>query len=154
VLARAHVSRETFYERFRDKEDCFLAAYDAGVEAMVATLAAVRDEPASDALARFERTLGTYLDALAAEPAFAHTFLVEIYAAGPRALERRRAVLGRFADAVYENLGEELPDRFAAEMLVGAVVSLVTTRIGTGEVAALPALRRPVMDFARRLCAR
>src|SRR5918996_5397040 len=29
VIARAGVSRRTFYEHFRDREDCFLAAYDA-----------------------------------------------------------------------------------------------------------------------------
>ena len=28
VIAYAGVSRKTFYELFRDKEDCFLAAYD------------------------------------------------------------------------------------------------------------------------------
>ena len=31
VIERAGVSRRTFYEIFRDKEDCFLAAYAAGV---------------------------------------------------------------------------------------------------------------------------
>ena len=29
VLGRAGVSRPTFYEQFEDKEDCFLAAFDA-----------------------------------------------------------------------------------------------------------------------------
>src|SRR5690242_3020391 len=31
VVARAGVSRRTFYEQFRDKEACFLAAFDTGV---------------------------------------------------------------------------------------------------------------------------
>src|SRR3954470_22993998 len=31
VIKRARVSRETFYEHFSDKEDCFLAAYDEAV---------------------------------------------------------------------------------------------------------------------------
>src|SRR5262252_3529543 len=31
VIARAGVSRRTFYEHFRNKEDAFLAAYDAAV---------------------------------------------------------------------------------------------------------------------------
>src|SRR6195256_1200113 len=34
VIERAGVSRETFYEHFSSKEDCFLAAYDTGVEAL------------------------------------------------------------------------------------------------------------------------
>src|SRR4051812_43743942 len=32
VIARAGVSRRTFYELFRDKQDCFLAAYAETVE--------------------------------------------------------------------------------------------------------------------------
>ena len=30
VVGRAGVSRKTFYEHFADKEECFLAAWDAG----------------------------------------------------------------------------------------------------------------------------
>ncbi|MCW3066914.1 MAG: TetR/AcrR family transcriptional regulator [Solirubrobacterales bacterium] len=158
VIGRARVSRETFYEQFADKESCFLAAYDAGVDAMLTTLAAAREEQATDdPMARYERRLATYLESLAAEPAFARTFLIEVYAAGPRALERRRAVMDQFVDAVHEVLADALPrgadGRFASEMIVGAVSSLVTTRIGTGDIAALPALREPIMRFARRVCA-
>jgi AcrR family transcriptional regulator len=38
VIARAGVSRKTFYVYFRDKLDCFLAAYDVGVEVLLATV--------------------------------------------------------------------------------------------------------------------
>ena len=35
VVERAGVSRRTFYEQFADKEACFLAAYDAGLAAVL-----------------------------------------------------------------------------------------------------------------------
>src|SRR5215218_6805837 len=35
VIERAGVSRKTFYEHFRDKEACFLAAFDTGVEILL-----------------------------------------------------------------------------------------------------------------------
>src|SRR6187401_183309 len=38
VIGHAGVSRKTFYEHFRDKEACFLAVYDAGVEVLLATM--------------------------------------------------------------------------------------------------------------------
>ena len=38
VIARAGVSRKTFYEHFDNKEECFLAAYDAGVASMLAAI--------------------------------------------------------------------------------------------------------------------
>src|SRR4051812_31599343 len=101
VIARARVSRKTFYEHFRDKEECFLAAYDAGVEVMLDTIAAAgRDE--DDLVRRARARIRAYLQTLAAEPAFARTFLIEITAAGPRALERRRAVHDRFAELSRE----------------------------------------------------
>src|SRR3954466_2752310 len=90
VIARAGVSRKTFYEHFDNKEECFLAAYDAGVELMLdaideASGAAPTAGPVAIASAATERDP----DPLAANPAFARTFLIEVLAAGPRALERR-----------------------------------------------------------------
>ena len=38
VIERAGVSRKTFYEQFANKEDCFLAAYDATVDDLLATI--------------------------------------------------------------------------------------------------------------------
>jgi len=38
---------------------------------------------------RTRRLIGAYLDALAEEPTLARMFLVEVYAAGPDAVQRR-----------------------------------------------------------------
>src|SRR6516164_1797887 len=38
VVERAGVSRKTFYEQFANKDDCFLAAYDATVDDLLATI--------------------------------------------------------------------------------------------------------------------
>jgi AcrR family transcriptional regulator len=46
VLRRARVSRETFYEQFANKEDCFLAAYDAAA-AIVAQAMGTRSDRAT-----------------------------------------------------------------------------------------------------------
>src|SRR3954451_610367 len=40
VIAGAGVSRATFYEHFAGKEDCFVAAFDAGVEIMLGAVGA------------------------------------------------------------------------------------------------------------------
>src|SRR4051794_12494639 len=67
VVKRAGVSRETFYEHFSDKEDCFLAALDTGTEAMLATIATALGEPDDDPLRTLDHVLRAYLDALASE---------------------------------------------------------------------------------------
>src|SRR3954447_10552647 len=97
VIADAGVSRRTFYEHFRDKEDCFLAAYDTGVEVLLETVREAGDG-IDDPLERTRARVRAYLETLAAEPAFARTFEIEIAAAGPRAQARRRDVYQSFAE--------------------------------------------------------
>src|SRR3954454_4517995 len=95
VVSRAGVSRKTFYEHFRDKEECFLAAFDSGVDALLDAIAKAQpDEPTRMSLVRAR--VRAYLVTLAARPAFASAFLIEVFAAGPRARERRQRVLARF----------------------------------------------------------
>src|SRR4051812_42933268 len=46
VVRHARVSRRTFYEHFADKEACFLAAYDAVSDAVLADIAGAAEEAA------------------------------------------------------------------------------------------------------------
>jgi AcrR family transcriptional regulator len=162
ILARAGVSRATFYQLFRDREDCFQAAYRANADLVAAVMAGelerVRASGELDPLARLDRVLGVYLSALRNAPALARVFLVEVYAAGPAAIEQRRTSLERFVDIVAEThrgetgvLGTRASQRFAAQAFVGAVSSLVTNAVGVGDTDALPALRAPLMRLAAQI---
>src|SRR3954454_25305249 len=42
VVAGAVVTRKTFYEHFRDKDECFLAAFDEGVDMVLEPIADAR----------------------------------------------------------------------------------------------------------------
>jgi AcrR family transcriptional regulator len=154
VTARAGLPEEVFYAHFQDQESCFLAAYDLGVEVLATTVQDDIGSLARSPLARLERLLTNYFDVLAAEPEFARTFLIEIYAAGPRVMERRLEVMRRFSILLAETLGPEAEgglDPLACEALVGAISSLVTTRVAAGEFDQLQDLRGPIMELARRL---
>src|SRR5918911_1380211 len=73
VVAGAGVSRKTFYEHFRDKEDCFLAAFDSGVNDLLAAIVAAEpDGPGWKASLRAR--VRAYLSMLAGHPDFAHAF--------------------------------------------------------------------------------
>lgn len=155
VLTGAGVSRETFYEQFSDKEECFLAVLDTGAQTLLEILQSAVSRPTRDPVERLDRVLQAYLNTLSSEPAFAKAFLVDAYGAGPRSTERRLALQELFVDAVAGML--ELGDaprgsseRFACEALVAAISSMVTARVGTGRTKELPGLREPVMALVRR----
>jgi AcrR family transcriptional regulator len=152
VVAGSGVSRETFYEHFSDKDDCFQAAYQLATDAVVEAMTMA--DPGDDAppLKRWDRMLSAYLDLMASDDGYARVFLVDVYAAGDAVLAQRRQVLDRFVDLMAELMGaRRQADRFACEALVAAVSSLVTVRVAVGDLEELPKLRRPIMDVARRL---
>jgi AcrR family transcriptional regulator len=143
ILRVAGVSRETFYQQFGSKADCFMDAYEAAAGVLVSRIEAAPGD--------LDAALRTYLDAIAAEPDFARLFLVEVYAAGPVAMTRRAEVQARFADLVQARLGI---DRFACEALVAATSAMVTTCLATDDLAGLRALREPLLELAARLSRR
>jgi AcrR family transcriptional regulator len=149
VLRAASVSRETFYEQFDSKEDCFLAAYDAAAALLLAEVPRSQ-AAASGRLEAFERGVGAYLDVLAAEPEFARLFLVEVYAAGPAAIARRLQMQELFVDVLCASLDSPGDDRFAVEALVAAIAQMVTSKLAVGDVEGLRALREPLVDLVSR----
>jgi AcrR family transcriptional regulator len=136
VIERAGVSRKTFYEHFRDKEACFLAAYDAGVDILLATM-----RQAGDTRGRVR----AYLQTLAAEPAFARTFLIEVAAAGPEALRRRRLVHEAVAAFTAEGAPTAGVPPEAPLAAVGATQEVVTRWVEDGRTAELPALEDAIV---------
>jgi AcrR family transcriptional regulator len=155
VVGRAGVSRKTFYEHFEDKLDCFLAAYEIGVEVLLDRLQAAWQR-AGTFSERLQYAVEAYLRTLAEAPDFARTFLIEALAAGPRALARRAAVHARFAEQIEAAYAEtalpELPrEAFAAA--VGAVNELVAERVRQGRIETLPELAGTVRAIQLRLLA-
>lgn len=150
VLQRAGVSRETFYQQFTSKQDCFIAAYELSAKVILTELEREAASP-GPALERFDRALGAYLDALAAEPAFARLFMVEVYAAGDAVLEARAQIQRRFVELIVEAFAARDPGaQFACEALVAAVITLVTTRLAARDIQGVRALREPLTALVRR----
>jgi AcrR family transcriptional regulator len=136
IVRGAGVSKKTFYEHFRDKEDCFLAAYEAAADELFARVREAQSDPDSW-LERTRAGISAYLRWLAAEPALARVFLIEVAAAGPRAAERREALRDRYAEQLAElqrDARRELPDLSEPPVeifhaVVAAVDDLVVRRL-------------------------
>jgi AcrR family transcriptional regulator len=159
VIERAGVSRKTFYEHFSNKEECFLAAYDAGV-AMVLDAIDAAVAAAPNPYAAAAAGIDAYLETLCANPALAHAFFVEVLAAGPAALARRELVLERFTkqlEAIYAAAGAALevlpgaPPRYVFRAAVGAVNELVTMELLRHGPERLPELAPAIFDVEMRL---
>ncbi|MBF6328645.1 TetR/AcrR family transcriptional regulator [Nocardia transvalensis] len=159
IIKRARVSRETFYEQFRSKEDCFEAAYERAVELLIANMSKMTDaqqdssvdrEPV-DREQRLDRVLHAYLEGVAVQPAYARLYLVEVYAVGPRAITRRAMLQQTFVNLLAEILDAHTEEqRFAVRTLVAAISAMVTARIAEEDLDGLRALREPIVEMVRR----
>lgn len=143
IIERAGVSRRTFYDHFKNKEEAFLAAYDAAVQQQASQirLAYLRKTTVRE---RLRAGLTAYLEFMANEPEFARMCTVEVLAAGPRALARRNAAMRMFAEIIEDNIHELAPDcpvaALAAETIVGGINEVVFRRILADATDELPGL--------------
>jgi AcrR family transcriptional regulator len=144
IIKAAGVSRRTFYEHFKSKEESFLASYEDISKQLMAAISAAFNRSDSF-VTRVEDCMGEFLALLAADPAYANMCIVEVLVAGPAALERRNAVMREFAELIEKGAEEELPKparppALTPETLVGGVHEVIYARILRGETAQLPNL--------------
>lgn len=137
VIEAATVSRETFDEMFASKEACFLEAYDAVIDVLVAHVSTAFEstvgQPWQDRIAAALRAL---VDLLAAEHDIARMAMVEVTAVGEDARIRYRAALGRFTYFLEEGRtaspqGEELPAD-TARFAIGGATSMIFDEVRAG----------------------
>jgi len=158
ISREAGMSKATFYEHFANKEECIIALFDAASEqirgAVTASVGiATKEGDASTADERIRGGIRAFLYALRAYPDHARTLLVEVIGAGPRAAERRDAVLEGFATLLdqqnavaHERYGApRFASRDDAFALVGAIVELASRHLRHGRPADIADLE-PVIE--------
>jgi AcrR family transcriptional regulator len=154
VIAAAGVSRKTFYEHFSDKEDCFLAAYDAGAKATYDAMvqAAEGRDGWRDIL---DAVLTTWLEFLDADLAFTRAYMIEFWGAGDAARERwklRRDRTGGLMKALHEHARKEDPSIVpVSDMVIAAVVGgvdrVLISQVLSGNKAPLTDLGPELVRF-------
>lgn len=151
ILEHSGVSRKTFYDLYNNKETCFLSTYDK----LVDTLADVVGEAFARDVAWPERIrsgLQALLNLLAERPDGARVGLVEVLAAGPRALERYDHAMRRFVPLFEQGraespYGDQLPPNIS-EAVVGGIAQVLYLRALAGETATLPDALDELVYFA------
>lgn len=152
VLAEVRISRRTFYELFKDKEDCFLAAYEVTNKALIEHVRQARQSKRG-VLAQLLAANSAHLQLLAIQPEISQAFIVGIRSAGINALQKRAEIHGEFAHShkafqkrcreKFKNLPEPPDTVFMA--LVGGINKIITVEIEAGRVSQLEKLLPEVM---------
>jgi AcrR family transcriptional regulator len=138
ISREAGMSKATFYEHFANKEECILALFEVAVTEVMRQMARASDTVGQ---ASYEEhvavSVRAFLQTLAAYPDSAQALLVEVIGAGPRAMERRDAILEAFADALYRDNARTAPrygaptfaSRDDAFAVIGAIVELASRHL-------------------------
>ncbi|HET7509867.1 MAG TPA: helix-turn-helix domain-containing protein [Solirubrobacterales bacterium] len=151
VVKRAGIARNTFYENFSSKEECFLAAQrfanSKALERIVTAAGEVNDWPG-----RVRAGLAALLEYMAEEPALARTCVVESLAAGPAAVRCHEESLQSFVSLFKLGRGvspysENLP-KTIDEAIVGGVFWIVYQRLALGQAGDLHNLLPEMLEFA------
>ena len=150
-MRRAGIARNTFYDNFSSKEDCFLATQDFAVEESLARWSRRRPRPRAG-------TSGSPPDSPPSsntssdEPALARTCIVEALSAGPAAQDRYEQSLQAFVPLLrkgreYSDHGDDLPDTLE-ETIVGGIFWVIYQRIVLGDSDQIESLLPDLVDFA------
>lgn len=157
VLSRAGVSRRTFYDNFKNKQDCFISAFDAvlrdgmrqGALAYQETLASsgIKD----DVRARLRAGLLALFGRVLSDPLGAQVILIEVLNCGEpglRRLEQAVAELERMVDQAFGAAEEPpgLPPEII-KVIVGGVLEIVTSRLRHEKTDELLLLAEPLLAW-------
>jgi AcrR family transcriptional regulator len=135
IIAIARVSRRTFYEHFRDKEDCLLAAYDAVVQQL---FRAVSDAYLAerDWCDRVQAGLAALAEFVTDEPDFARMAFLEAPLALAAGRKRRADAMALFASFLEPERGRptklEVP-HLTVEVIVGGLYEVIYSRLAAGQ---------------------
>jgi len=151
IVKRAGIARNTFYENFSSKEECFLAAQNyamsAALDRVVEAAGEIDQWPQ-----RVEAGLAAFLDYVTEEPALARTCMVEALAAGPESVKCYEESLQAFVSLFrlgrdVSPHGRELPDTLE-EALIGGVFWILYQRLLLGETESVGDLVPELVEFA------
>jgi AcrR family transcriptional regulator len=149
ALDAAGLYRQAFYDSFEDKEDCYLQALDAG-SAWIELAMREAATGCSTWREQLRGALAGLLSFLDEQPEIGRALLVEVHAAGPKAVERRTEAMERAARLI--DLAREESDGAApaisAEAIVAGILAVLHGRLSTDEQGEFDRLLPELMYLA------
>lgn len=150
AIEAAGLYRQAFYDSFSDKEDCYLQALEAGVvwAESVMREAAAAGEP--NWRGRMRGSLRGLLEFLDNRPRIGRALLVEVHAAGPRAVEKRTEAMVRAAKLIdlARAEGDGAAPAISAEAVVAGILAVLHTRLASDQKGGFELLLPELMYLA------
>jgi AcrR family transcriptional regulator len=157
VLSRAGMSRRTFYQLFRNREECFLAAYDAARAEVMGRISGAHAGNGGHEAGQVEAALAALFEFLASEPGLARIWLVEAPSLGAAGIERHERTMKELAERLAghrRGTGDCTPNGGATvrfEASIGAIHRVVQARLLDGRAEELPELAPDMARVVRGL---
>jgi AcrR family transcriptional regulator len=150
LVSLAGVSKSTFYEHFKDKQDCFLATFDDAILEIDRRVAEAFDEP-GDLREKLLAGIGTLMVVVTEEKAAASLVAVDSLALGAAAVPHRERASRRFEALVEKGFAESPSPHTASAMTVRGIVAgvrnCVYQHLRAGTVDELPAAAEAIVDW-------
>ncbi|HET9592181.1 MAG TPA: helix-turn-helix domain-containing protein [Solirubrobacterales bacterium] len=151
IVKRAGIARNTFYENFGSKEDCFLAAQQFAMSAALSQVVEAAGE-IDEWPYRVEAGLAAFLRYVAEEPALARTCMVDALAAAPASVRYYEESLQAFVSLFrlgrdVSPHGEGLPETLE-EALIGGVFWILYQRLLDDDPESIGELLPALVEFA------
>jgi AcrR family transcriptional regulator len=148
ITEAAKISRRTFYEHFKDKEGCFLAAYEMIDTHVRGTMLAAAERSAPWP-ARVPASLAALLDVLSRDLAVARFYLLEPLAASGEIAARYRDAMALLAETIRPDdnpaaANSEVRD----QVTMGGITTLITRRLKAGDASRLSELLPDLTELA------
>lgn len=147
IVARARISRTTFYKQFDDKRACFDAAIGHCIEQLQAVAASAhdRDEAPADAV---RKATSAVIEALAERPGLAQLLTGDAIAVDPQVIECYRKVTIPALEGLWSEGNGSAEAHSDPRLAFGKAQVLILNQIAIGRADRLPDLLPEIVYLA------
>lgn len=151
IVAGASVSRATYYEIFRDKEDCFVATMEDSLRRLMDTVmpAVYESEDWAD---QVREVVTALLRFIASDPDYSRTAMLEAVSGGERAYEIYRSgqqmIITLLDQGRSELPSDASPPTSTARAVFGGCESLISAEMVAGRTERVPELIPDILYIA------
>lgn len=150
AIEAAGLYRQAFYDSFSDKEDCYLQALEAGAMWAESVMREAAAAGGPGWRGQMRGSLRGLLEFIDNRPRIGRALLVEVHAAGPRAVEKRTEAMGRAARLIDRARaeGDGAAPAISAEAVAAGILAVLHTRLASEQEGGFELLLPELMYLA------